>query len=62
MSGKYAAHVPPRQYVSTKDGADAVRQAIREAEGILCINDSDHTNDIREFSQIAQQEIKKRLA
>lgn len=62
MSGKYCTHVPPRQYVSAKDGADAVRQAIREAEGILCINDSDHTNDIREFSQIAQQEIKKRLA
>lgn len=61
LSGQYAAHVPPRQYVSSKDGADALRRAIREAEGILCINDSDMTNDIHQLSQIAIAELTKRL-
>ena len=61
LSGQYANHVPQRQYVSSKEGAEALRMAIRSAGGILCINDHDATHDITQLSQIAQQEISKRL-
>lgn len=62
LSGQYIDHCPPRNYVATNQHSpDEVRQAIRQTEGILCINDHTGTDDLGPYAEAAREELMKRL-
>ena len=61
LSGQYVEHRAPRCYVSVGDGVEKIREAIRTADGLLCINDNNSVNDITNLAAIVRSEIQKRL-
>ena len=44
-----------------KEELAAVREAIRTADGLLCINDNNSVNDISNLAATIRSEIMKRL-
>ena len=61
LSGQYIDHRAPRTYLSINTPADAIRNAIRTADGLLCINDNNSVNDITNIAAIVRSEISHRL-
>ena len=61
LSGQYIEHRPPRRYLSVDTPVDDIREAIRTADGLLCINDNNSVNDITNLAAIVRSEIEKRL-
>ena len=61
LSGQYVEHRAPRCYVSVDDGVEKIREAIRTADGLLCINDNSSVNDITNLAAVVRSEIQKRL-
>lgn len=61
LSGQYIDHRPPRQYLSVDADVNDIIQAIRTADGLLCINDNNSVNDITNLAATIRSEIAKRL-
>ena len=61
FSGQYVEHRAPRCYVSVDDGVEKIREAIRTADGLLCINDNNSASDITNLAAVVRSEIQKRL-
>lgn len=61
LSGNYIQHAPKRDYVSTSNTIDEIREAIRSAQGIVCINDNESVGDIQPFADAVRHEIEMRL-
>ena len=61
LSGQYVEHRAPRGYVAVDDGVEKIREAIRTADGLLCINDNNSVNDITNLAATIRSEIQKRL-
>ena len=61
MAGEYVEYSAPHRYVSTKSDINEIVTAIREAEGLLCINDNEGISDITNLAAIVRNEIAKRL-
>ena len=62
LSGQYIDHHPPRDYVATnRHSPDDIREAIRNTEGILCINDHTGADDLAPYATAAIEELNKRL-
>lgn len=61
LSGQYVGHKPPRDYISTDHSAEEIREAIRTADGLLCINDNNSVNDITNLAAVVRSEIQQRL-
>lgn len=61
LSGNYVQHAPSRDYVSTNNTIDEIREAIRSAQGIVCINDNEAVDDIRTFADAVRGEIEMKL-
>ena len=62
LSGQYVDHHPPRDYVATnRQTPDEIRQAIRQTESILCINDHTGADDLGPYAEAAREELQKRL-
>ena len=61
LSGQYVDHNPPRAYVSVTDAEDTIREAIRNADGLLCVNDRNTDADINSLAAMVRHEIQKRL-
>jgi hypothetical protein len=61
LSGQYVEHRPPRRYLAVDSPIDSIREAIRTADGLLCINDNNSVNDITNLAAIVRSEIAKRL-
>lgn len=62
LSGQYIQHAPQRDYVSTKlNTISEMRDSIRSAQGILCINDNEAVGDIRPYAAAVGQEIEMKL-
>jgi hypothetical protein len=61
LSGQYIDHKPPRGYISTASSINDITEAIRNANGLLCINDNSEVNDITNLAAIVRSEIEKRL-
>ena len=61
LSGQYVDYRTPRGYVSTKNTVEEIRDAIRNAQGLLCINDTDAVNDITNLAAMVRKEIQHRL-
>ena len=62
LSGQYIQHAPKRDYVSTNNTIDEVREAIRSAQGILCINDNEAVDDIRPYAEAVRSEIEAKVS
>ena len=61
LSGQYVDHNPPRAYVSVTDAADTIREAIRNADGLLCVNDRNTDADFNSLAAMVRHEISLRL-
>jgi len=61
LSGQYVEYRAPRCYVSVGGGVEKIREAIRTADGLLCINDNNSVNDITNLAATIRSEIQKRL-
>lgn len=61
LSGKYVEHKPTRGYVSTGNTEEEIVNAIRTAEGLLCINDNEAMSDITNIAAVVRNELQKRL-
>ena len=61
LSGQYVEHKPTRGYVSTGNTEDEIVNAIRTAEGLLCINDNEAMSDITNIAAVVRNELQKRL-
>jgi hypothetical protein len=61
LSDQYVDHNPPRAYVSVTDAADTIREAIRNADGLLCVNDRNTDADITSLAAMVRHEISLRL-
>lgn len=61
MACEYVEYSAPHRYVSTKSDINEIVTAIREAEGLLCINDNEGISDITNLAAIVRNEIAKRL-
>ena len=61
LSGQYVEHRPPRHYLAVDTNIDDIREAIRTADGLLCINDNNSINDITNLAAVVRSEIQKRL-
>lgn len=61
LSGQYIDHRAPRTYLSVDAPIDDIREAIRTADGLLCINDNNSVNDITNLAVTIRSEIQKRL-
>jgi hypothetical protein len=61
LSGQYVEHRAPRCYVSVDGGVEKIREAIRTADGLLCINDNNSASDITNLAAVVRSEIQKRL-
>ena len=61
LSGEYVDHRPPRRYLPADASVDDIREAIRTAEGLLCINDNGSVEDITDLAAIVRSEIERRL-
>lgn len=61
LSGQYVDYKPPRGYVSTTNSINDIIDAIRSADGLLCINDNNSVNDITNLAAAVRSEIEKRL-
>lgn len=61
LSGQYVDHNPPRDYVSVTDAEDTIRHAIRNADGLLCVNDRNTDADITSLAAMVRHEISLRL-
>ena len=61
LSGQYIDHRAPRTYLSVDADFNDIIQAIRTADGLLCINDNNSVNDITNLAATIRSEIMKRL-
>lgn len=61
MSGNYVDRFPQKTYVSTKNSVDAVCRAIRECNGIVCVNDNECEKNYMLYGRAVASEIQKRL-
>jgi hypothetical protein len=61
LSGQYIDHRAPRTYLSVDADVNDIIQAIRTADGLLCINDNTSVNDITNLAATIRSEIMKRL-
>ena len=61
LSGQYIDHRAPRTYLSVDADFNDIIQAIRTADGLLCINDNNSVNDITNLAATIRSEIQKRL-
>jgi hypothetical protein len=61
LSGQYIDHRAPRTYLSVDADVNDIIQAIRTADGLLCINDNNSVNDITNLAATIRSEIQKRL-
>lgn len=61
LSGQYIDHRAPRTYLSIDADVNNIIQAIRTADGLLCINDNSSVNDITNLAAVVRSEIMKRL-
>ena len=62
LSGQYKDHAPIRDYVSAKlNTITEMVQAIRMAQGILCINDNEAVEDIRAYADAVRRELEIKL-
>lgn len=61
LSDQYVTHAPARDYVSTNNTIDEMRDVIRKAQGIVCINDFEVVDDIRPYATAVRYEIEKKL-
>ena len=61
LSGQYVDHRAPRTYLSVDADVNDIIQAIRTADGLLCINDNNSVNDIANLAATIRSEIQKRL-
>jgi len=61
LSEKYVEHKPTRGYVSTSNTEEEIVNAIRTAEGLLCINDNEAVRDITNIAAVVRNELQKRL-
>ena len=61
LSGQYIDHRAPRTYLSVDADFNDITQAIRTADGLLCINDNNSVNDITNLAATIRSEIQKRL-
>lgn len=61
LSGQYIDHRAPRTYISVDAGINDIIQAIRTADGLLCINDNNEVDDITNLAAAVRNEIQKRL-
>ena len=61
LSGEYVDYKPKRGYISTSKTEEEIVNAIRTAEGMLCINDNDAVNDITNIAATVRNELRKRL-
>ncbi len=61
VSGQYVDHTPDRKYVSTNNTIEEVRKAIRDCNGVLCVNDNEAVTDIREYAEVVREEIEIKL-
>ena len=61
LSGHYIDHQASRSYISVDASASDIASAIRNAEGLLCINDNDSVDDITNLAAVVRSEIQKKL-
>lgn len=61
LSEQYVDYKPPRGYTSTDCDINDIINAIRDADGLLCINDNGYFKDITNLAAIVRSEIEKRL-
>ena len=61
LSGQYIDYRAPRTYLSIDADVNNIIQAIRTADGLLCINDNKSVNDITNLAATIRSEIQKRL-
>ena len=61
LSGQYVDRNPPQDYVSVTDAADTIREAIRNADGLLCVNDRNTDADFTSLAAMVRHEISLRL-
>ena len=61
LTGQYIDYRPPSSYVSTKDAPDTILAAIRNATGLLCINDNEAVADITNLAASVRSELRHRL-
>ena len=61
LTGQYIDYRPPSSYVSTKDAPDTILAAIRNATGLLCINDNEAVADITNLAASVRTELRHRL-
>ena len=61
LSCQYIDHRAPRTYLSVDADFNDIIQAIRTADGLLCINDNNSVNDITNLAATIRSEIQKRL-
>jgi len=61
LSGQYIDYRAPRTYLSIDADVNDIIQAIRTADGLLCINDNSSVNDITNLAAVVRSEIQKRL-
>ena len=61
LSGQYIDHRAPRTYLSVDATANDIINAIRTADGLLCINDNNEIDNITNLAATVRNEIQKKL-
>lgn len=61
LSGKYVDKAPARVYVSIKKNVDEVVKVIKEARGIVCINDNECEKDYMKYGRAVKKAIENKL-
>lgn len=61
LSGNYTEGSQRGKYVSTKNTIEEVREAIRDAEGVVCVNDNECVKNYKVYADVVRDELNKKL-